>query len=541
MSTKSTDRINLKQWLELKPYSQQTSTDKYYVELANKVKNVLTKKQPSAFLNEYLNEDEIDILCCFLVSYLEDIVTGSNIWNTFTKKHFSLYKKYLPFFPLENYILNNVNMQDVNFLIWYFLNTIQQNFFISPINEEIMDMAFEVKNILSDEYKYAPENPILKSYYQLNRDETNYFSVRGLIELILFNTYLFYPDTYIRFKKENEKEQKNKQKSVDKDREAMLFYEIKDNFINTSNTSLLAMTGKEWAAELLGENHPLYKDIINISPKVKGFFLYKGQDKNNIFIEHIASGRKFEMTKKSYEHYNDLKKVDTILLIGIVKWRGEWWFSGTSSKMDYNKKLIEDIKHTLAFKQTVNFLDFEEFEGNKLIKDQMMAFLNVNNGSFIAFMKRSQVNEFIEKVTNCYNEELNISEDEKERFEKNAKQKKDLKLEKEEEISADELDDPCIVFFNPHSGIEIAVGINSAFPMKNNPFFQPEESETDFWQLLLSNVYSAELVQFCLDTCKNNLPFLRKKVWKTYLKDIDFLLRFLKVDSYHSKPEITFL
>ncbi|MBP7369291.1 MAG: hypothetical protein KA976_06180, partial [Paludibacteraceae bacterium] len=99
----------------------------------------------------------------------------------------------------------------------------------------------------------------------------------------------------------------------------------------------------------------------------------------------------------------------------------------------------------------------------------------------------------------------------------------------------------CIVFFNPHSGIEIAVGINSAFPMKNNPFFQPEESENDFWQLLLSNFYSTELVKFCLDTCKNKLPFLRKKLWKTYLKDIDFLLRFLKVDSYHSKPEITFL
>ncbi|NLJ21337.1 MAG: hypothetical protein GX429_09525, partial [Bacteroidales bacterium] len=118
----------------------------------------------------------------------------------------------------------------------------------------------------------------------------------------------------------------NKQKSVDKDREALLFYDVMDNFMNTSSTSLLAMTGKEWAAELLGENHPLYKDIINISPKVKGFFLYKGQDKNNIFIEHIASKRKFEMTKKSFEHYNDLKKIDTILLIGIVKWRGEWWF-----------------------------------------------------------------------------------------------------------------------------------------------------------------------------------------------------------------------
>ncbi|HNZ62178.1 MAG TPA: DUF3843 family protein, partial [Paludibacteraceae bacterium] len=184
MNTKSIDRINVQQWLGLKPYSKQTSSDEYYVELANKVKNVLTKKQHSAFLNEYLNEDEIDILCCFLVSYLEDIVAGSNIWNTFTKKHFSLYKKYLPFFPLQNYVLNNVNIQDVNFLIWYFLNTIQQNFFISPLNEEIFDMAFEVKNILSEEYKYAPENPILKSYYQLNWDETNYFTVRGLIELI---------------------------------------------------------------------------------------------------------------------------------------------------------------------------------------------------------------------------------------------------------------------------------------------------------------------------------------------------------------------
>jgi hypothetical protein len=51
---------------------------------------------------------------------------------------------------------------------------------------------------------------------------------------------------------------------------------------------------------------------------------------------------------------------------------------------------------------------------------------------------------------------------------------------------------------------------------------------------------SPEIVFFCIENCKEKLPFLNSDLGKKYLDDIDFLLRFWKKENYHTKPAITF-
>ena len=83
-------------------------------------------------------------------------------------------------------------------------------------------------------------------------------------------------------------------------------------------------------------------------------------------------------------------------------------------------------------------------------------------------------------------------------------------------------------------------GTNQTEIASNNPFCNIEESEDDILHLLMSEELSTELVKYCIDHCKTDLPFFNKNIGKKYLEDIDFLLRFWKRESYHSKPSITY-
>lgn len=53
-------------------------------------------------------------------------------------------------------------------------------------------------------------------------------------------------------------------------------------------------------------------------------------------------------------------------------------------------------------------------------------------------------------------------------------------------------------------------------------------------------IYLKELTLFCIEHCKNKLPFFNEEPGKIYLKDIDFLLRFWKTSNYHTQPLITY-
>ena len=316
--------------------------------------------------------------------------------------------------------------------------------------------------------------------------------------------------------------------------------ENRDAELHKNYTRLLSLKGKEWVATIIGKEHSLSTDFLNISKKIRGFFLYKGQDDKNIFIEHIASSKRFNLTKKSFDHYDNLKEIDTILFMGIAQWKGEWWFSGIYFQNDFNPDLILDEKNSMESRMAVNFLDHQSESVDETIKLQFDAFKDFNNGSQIAFMPSDKIDKFIRKYTEYFNLSLNLSS--KEREEAKRRVREDGFFDTNDKKSKDytEVSQTGLVFFNPNSGVEIALAVNSAFPLSENKYFNKQESTEHIMRLLFAEELSTELAMYCINNCKTDLPFFKAGEGKKILDDIDFLLRFWKKNDYHSVPTITF-
>jgi hypothetical protein len=530
------NRIYLKDWLELKPYTKQTSTDSYYLKVCNDVKKVITTNKQSFVVQRFLYNEDINLLSCFLTSYFEDLISGTNIWNSFIRVHQRLYKKQLPFYNLDGYYEEEINPQDVCFLTWYFLNTVQEEKFISPFNDFIVETAGKIMNVFDQAWEYAPENEYLKTFYQIGENNLDFYKARILIDTVLFKTYLFYTDTLFKL---NEQEIDIIESSTDGEKIAMFLTENRDATLHKIYTRLLSLNGKEWVAEILGENHLLSKDFLTISKKIQGLFLYKGQDNNNLFIEHIASSKKFNVTKQSFEDANTLKELDTIIFMGIVQWKNEWWFSGISFQQPFNPDIILDEKNSIQSKMAVNFLDHQKQATNDILKKQLAVFKNFNNGSQIAFLPSNAIKNFYSGYIEFFNNALNLSETAIKEAKQRARNEGFFGGD-DKNIDLFEMAETGLVFFNPKSGVEIAMNVNSAFPMALNPYFKAEDSEESVMRLLMDESMSTELARYCIENCKNKLSFFNSGVGKKYLDDIDFLLRFWKKYNYHTIPSITY-
>ena len=529
-------RIFISDWLELKPYKKQVKTDIYYLNICNQVKNKIVNSDQFATLSTYLNPSGVNLVSCFLTSYFEDLISETNLWNSFISVHTRLYNKSLPFYELDDYYEKEVNYQDVCFLIWYFLNTLQEDHFISPYNESIFDAASEVTHLLLDHWEYAPENEDLVSYYRLDENEIDYYNARGMIDTLLFKSYLFVIDSGLLL---SESEEEIYEEHGYSEHLPLFLNSNRDVMLHRTHTRLLSLMGKEWVAEILGKDHPLSVDFLNMSPKIDGYFLYKGQNETDIFLEHIASGKKFNMTKKSFDHSDSLQEIDTIVFIGIIRWREEWWFSGSFSPMRYNADLILDEKNSIPSRVQVNFLDYSHAE-NSLIQ-QEKAFLEYNKGSSITFLTADKVNDFMNGFMQHMNDSLNLSEVENKEANENLRKDGFLKESTPLDLTDKDESETALVYFNPKSGCEIGFGVSSAFPLSENPHFEEELSYEHFLRLLKDPSISSELALFCLDQCKENLAILKTDPLQQYLDDIDFLLRFWKKENYHTVPAISFI
>jgi hypothetical protein len=287
-------RIFIEQWLEMKPYRKQTNTDGYYLKLSNEVKQALIDNKSSMVLYLYLDESEINLFACFLTSWFEDLVSGTNIWNTFTKVHKRLYGKPVPFYDTSEYYEEEINLIDVYFLTWYFMNTIQKEKYIAPVNDFIFNISANVMHVFDEAWEYAPENKNLNAFYHIDKNEKDFYLARNLIETILFKTYLFFPDTAIDLnesKIEIVESHRNDQNLI------AYLNENQDAFLHRTHTKLLAFTGKEWAAELLGENHPRSKDLRNMSEKIRGYFFYKGRTPEMSSLNTLQRARNLILPK----------------------------------------------------------------------------------------------------------------------------------------------------------------------------------------------------------------------------------------------------
>jgi len=180
-------------WLEFHPYDKPQTTDYYYQGVCNKVYALLNSFDITKSKQD-VTPAEAKKISCMLVAWFEDVVSETRIWQAFTEKHHKLYGKYLPFYNLEEYYPGEINLQDVQFLLWYYFSIRKSDEIIyspeSPMFDVLGGLIF---NIFDDEWEKAPVNGQMKNFLNIPPTETDYYAIRFIIDWLVLNSYLFFP------------------------------------------------------------------------------------------------------------------------------------------------------------------------------------------------------------------------------------------------------------------------------------------------------------------------------------------------------------
>jgi len=533
-SMKITKKVLLNDWISYHPYQQADSCDLYYFDLCKKVHEII--EADSTIRKEFLSGAEAVSLTCLLVGYFEDVISQTRVWKTFTETHEALYHTPLPFYFPKEYFEDEINQEDVFFLIWYYLSVLYSGRkLFSPDSPAIKKLGNQIFETFEVEYEFAPENDRLKDFLSIPPEEDDYYHIREKVQWVALDSWLFHSlrkECDQKIKEQNIRILDRGLKSLRKE----LSYDIIDTFTMNRYLPLFALKGKDWLAGIIGESHPQYRDIKNLTPRKTGVFLYLDINAEFISMQHLATGKIIGVTRKSIEQDPGFKPGETTVLAGLVKWKDEWWLSGMMSVLENKDRIVEKEKKNM---ESLYFFDDLTERKKEALKLQYKVFLEYNEGSSIVFLRgKESVEGFIEDWIAYFTASLQLPPEEIE-----ASQKKAASMNFGKKMDADILrtmpGQALLAWFNPEAGLEFLYGFNEIIPDKNNPWYKREARFAEVIYLLIADSSGAELTRFLLSNYDMPQPYFPGERGHQLMKNnFDFILRFYKKDEYHSSPRL---
>ena len=501
-------------WLKYHPYSQPSKTDYYYLKLCN---NLLRANSDEPLLN-LLKWSEYKELTCTLVCWFEDIVSETNIWRSFTAEHKRLYGKYLPFFDTENdYFDDEINQQDIEFLIWHFFSMCEADLLIDPFHDIFKKFAVKTFEILSNEYETAPSNVIFKEKLRVPTYR-EFFETRSIIEFLAINSYLN-RQSAITFL-QNKVDELNKSK-LEPEKVNVARYDILIGCMMDNVSPFLSMRANEHLANIIGEDHPKYHLIKNISKRYLITCTVKSVTTNHLCLEHNATGQQINLAIDTISDTNkntaEIMKVGKELTASMVKWGDEWALMGAIiAYQGKPNKEIKDEKHIFdPLEQKLEFLIQHE-ECFKEIADGAIIRYLENSAQYVELSK-----QFIRRL-----------------YEKAHPDKKFPEKNFDNYNFIDKEYYNCVVFFNRKAGIEIYPGLNNCVKDPRNPYYiQGECADIQF--LITDKTISVQFVEYLIDNALIDFDQNKGMDDKTIKDELDFLMRYFKLKNYHTIPNIT--
>lgn len=152
------DKINMKQFRFTQPDGGvEKSTDKKYLDLANRLLEVWDE---SGLLSE-VQDDLRKVVALGLTGYFQDVMCDTGLWRSFTDECLRRYGRRVPFHAdSEDYILYELNRDDIEFLLWYLLAFNSMQFrFLYPLDSRIISLAGKLFEVMESAYDTmeAPE------------------------------------------------------------------------------------------------------------------------------------------------------------------------------------------------------------------------------------------------------------------------------------------------------------------------------------------------------------------------------------------------
>lgn len=153
-----TDRVTRLEFSDRHYRGAQFDTDMYYVGIANRILPIM-----KSALGGYprLTPSLLRELSVTLALYLEDLVSGTGIWEAFLSLCRKKYGKEIPFYDTgdESFIREFPSLQAVRFLLWYILNNRNTDTMLNPRNPALEALAMRLLPILGEAYDDAPDTP----------------------------------------------------------------------------------------------------------------------------------------------------------------------------------------------------------------------------------------------------------------------------------------------------------------------------------------------------------------------------------------------
>jgi len=504
-------RIVLKDWLEYHPYNREVSSDHFYIGLSNDIQHEILLID----MEDHLVGADYKCLSCMLVCYFEDIVSQTGMWTSFINKHYKLYGKYLPFYDMAGYIRGDINLADIQFLIWHFCSNLPtQNHFIDPYSIENTGIAKFVYTLLNEAARLAPKNEDLKAALKLSPD-ADIHKVREHLDFCFFGCYLhqYYFATLMDEEKLNVKNQKGSHRNFDQ-----LLDESRVHLLFNKVSPLLAQSSGEMLAHWAGETHPLYQKLMSFSKRRKGLFLCKGANATHLQMKHIASGILIELCMPDWEF--PLVAGDTTVCMGIVQWGDEWYTAGPAFPVTdtENVKIAEWEKYIFA--PVASHLG--------IVKRVEECFLEANyNKSFTIFENKLNTFIFIDKVWEMYHLKYGLDTKDRKLFDV-----QDLTFNVDDDLES------LVVFFNPRTGMEFYPNIAHCILGWDNVFFD-KNAETNIEDLMMDKRISSDFIAFLIKNQMIEIESISDKGGFHYVwANCDFLLRYWKKERYIAEPQL---
>lgn len=363
-------KIYSPEWLVFHPYEKSANSDFYYTQLANRVCETINNTLNSIENKDYLFMDDKEIaeLSCILTAYFEDIISETNIWNGFVKENKGRIGKELPFYACDEYAEQEINEQDIQFLIWnYITNMYQMNVTIDPAENMFSAIAKEVYHIFDNEFETAPVNEKLQKFLAVDNKQDVIYDLHQKLYWLGTESYLFYFNSK-RLETEIKEVVATSENQAPESLSTMIDMMIGDYPYN-NETEFWCMRAPQWYANIVGEEHPLYNDLKSMSTKKVGFFMYQSENEETTAFRHVATGRIVEIYNRSIIGLpKEYKENKLIAFMGFVEWQGKNFVLGEVKGLEYTEQLEEDIK---GDESELSLFDIEEqqpYDATKLDK-----------------------------------------------------------------------------------------------------------------------------------------------------------------------------
>lgn len=334
-----TKRIYPKEWSEWHPYKKTTPVDSYYADLATDIYSYLTPIQAEQKLFE--TEEDTRRFCICLTAWFEDVISGTGIWQTFTSECKRLYRSYLPFYRLtKNYYPDEINLEDVCFLLWHHLQQTHTGCVFNPKNPYLCAVARELYQLLCDDYEVAPDNVQLQEYLDPDRDFRNFQDYYSLLHWFHYNCY---------FSAFNKNELEEEIKDILKDETLPL--EHAEVLMITSETEIsfksrkgfLSYTSPQWIAKLFSDN-AYVETLSNVKEEEFSYYKIVSEDNEYSYADDLCNDLKgLPILKKSLDRKH-APKVGQIISGSFVTYGNVLCQCGMLLPVNEGPTLRESIK-----------------------------------------------------------------------------------------------------------------------------------------------------------------------------------------------------